>query len=553
MTIENQFIHMKNTIKILLLLILGSAGCDMDEWLDEVNTNDLSAASFWQNEEQLSQGLVATYGVLQFEGVMGGTASTQYPVRSDVGRPNNWNSTARSLQALSFNDNTAVVTRAWNNLYEGVYRANQVLDNLPNIEMEESNSTLYEAEARFLRGVFYYWLYRGYNEGSVVLHSETPKSEEDFNKPLAPASEVYDLVESDLQFAAANLPEVWGETQQGRATWGAAMAMLGKLYINEREYATALTYFKSLVDRPDLYQLTPHIGWNFDEEHEFNSESIFEVSFSTSFKEGNANNATDGATGSEATSRARILGTTNAGGWRIIMPSYWVTMLFKEEELDLSDPRNIDRVYSIRASESIAIADDTYSTLYQKPTNEGGAFNNTEASYLKKFQNWKKEEENPLTISGINERVVRLADIYLLYAETLLQTGGDFNLALDLVNQIRARSGVVQLNAAEHTPTSLMEHIMWEERPLELMFEGRDIRWEDLTRWGKVKEQYDRLAAMRFTLDGQNIRWYEPGDEGNFPIVSEYIEAAAVYSEAIHDYFPIPATEQISNNNLQGE
>lgn len=546
---------MKKVIKIFIsvLLVLGYSACDTDEWLDEVNPNDLSTGSFWQNEEQLFQGLVATYGVLQFKGVLGGTASTQLPVRSDVGRPNNWNATARSLQALSFNDNTAIVKEGWDNLYEGVYRANQVLDNLQDIDMEEGNRTVYEAEARFLRGVFYYWLYRGYNKGSVILHTSTPKASEDFNKGLSPAEDVFALIEDDLQFAAANLPEVWGPAQQGRASWGAATAMLGKLYINERDYTTALTYLKSIVDRPDLYQLTPEIGWNFDEGHEFNSESIFEVSFSTNFKEGNGNNATDGATGSEATSRARILATTTAGGWRVIMPSYWVTMLFKEEQMDLADPRNIGRVYSIRASESIAIADDTFSTLYQKTSEEGGGYNNREASYLKKFQNWKKEGEDPLTISGINERVVRLADVYLLYAETLLQTGGDFNEALNLVNLIRARSGVVQLNAADLTATSLMEHIMWVERPLELMFEGRDTRWEDLTRWGRVKEQYDRLAAMKFTLDGKNIRWYEPGDDDNFTVVSEYIEAAAVYSESVHNYFPIPADEQITNDNLTGD
>ncbi len=542
---------MKNIFKIIacVTLILTSTSCDTEDFLDQVNPNDLSASSFWQNETQLVQGLVATYAVLQFEGVMGSTASTQFPVRSDVGRPNNWNANARSLQALTFNDNTSVVTRTWDDLYEGVYRANQVLDNLPDIEIDPAIKTIYEAEAKFLRGSFYYWLYRGFNNGSVILHTTAPKLQEDFNKPLSPREDIYNLVKSDLEFAAANLPETRAADQAGRATWGSATAMLGKLHINERDYSTALGYFRSIVES-GLYNLTPEIGWNFDEAHEFNEESIFEVSFSLNFKQGNGGNADDGATRSEATSRARVLASTPGGGWRVIMPSYWVTLLFKDDPMDPADPRNIDRVFSIRASESVALADDTYSTFYQRPSDEGGAYNNNEASYLKKFQNWTLERESPLTVSGINERVIRLADVKLLFAECLLQTGGDFSTALEQVNDIRARSGVVQLNAADHNPSSLMEHIMWVERPLELMFEGRDTRWEDLTRWGKVQEQYNRLAQMKFTLEGKTIRDYIAGDEDNFNVQQEYVEAAQIYNPDVHDYFPIPVSERLTNDNL---
>ena len=57
---------------------------------------------------------------------------------------------------------------------------------------------------------------------------------------------------------------------------------------------------------------------------------------------------------------------------------------------------------------------------------------------------------------------------------------------------------------------SLMEQIMWVERPLELMFEGHDTRWEDLTRWGKVQEQYDRLASKRYVLIQKNLYEFDP-------------------------------------------
>ena len=74
-------------------------------------------------------------------------------------------------------------------------------------------------------------------------------------------------------------------------------------------------------------------------------------------------------------------------GWRAIMPSYYMTMLYKNDTMDISNPINSNRIgnanYSIRTSMSIAIADDDNTTLYQRSSNLGGSYNNKEASYLK--------------------------------------------------------------------------------------------------------------------------------------------------------------------------
>ena len=544
-------------LKTLNIILTGALliFCSCSDDLDIENPNNLSAASFWSSETDLQQGLVATYAALQRDGILGSSATTQLPVRSDVGRPNNWNANAIGLNKLTFNENSDIVKKRWRDCYIGIYRANQVLTNINNIDLNEATKTQIEAEARFLRGFFYYSLYRGYNSGSVIIHTTVSESRDDFYKSPSPAEDVYNLILSDLEFAYEHLPQQYPSNEDlGRATWGAATAMLGKLHINELDYVLAKKYFREILDS-NLYSLVPNIGDNFNEEGEMNSESIFEVAFSILAKPGTSNGAADGPLGSEATSRARTLATTQGGGSRTIMPSYYMTMLFKNDLMDPTNPINTSRNgaanYSIRASYSAAIADDDNSTLYQRASNLGGQYNNSEASYLKKFQNWWLDRESDQSISGINERVIRLADVMLLYAECLIEIGEPHSEALSLVNEIRQRAGVILLNETDYDASGTMEHIMWIERPLELMFEGHDIRWEDLTRWGKVKEQYERLASKRYVLISKVLYEYDPAihttiNENN--ILNEFTEAAAIYQPGVHDYFPIPSTEQNSNS-----
>jgi len=544
---------LKKSIIVLISSMAIVFSCN-DDQLNLENPNNLAIENFWNSESDLQQGLVATYAALQRDGLFGGAAATQHPVRSDTGRPNNWNANAIGLNKLAFNENSDIVKKRWRDCYIGILRANQVLENL---DLATENRVQIEAEAKFLRGFFYYSLYRGYNNGSVIIHTTVQSSSEDFYKSPSPAEDVYNLILSDLEFAHNNLPEQYENNQDiGRATWGAAAAMLGKLFINEHNYNDAKDKFQDIINS-NLYSLTANIEDNFDIDHEMNSESIFEVAFSTELSRGTSNGATDGPLGSEATSRARTLATTQGGGYRTIMPSYYMTMLYKNDVMDPNNPINANRNgnanYSIRASMSIAIADDDNTTLYQRASNLGGGYNNFEASYVKKFQNWTLFTESDQSISGINERAIRLADIKLLYAECLLMLNGSFDDALGQVNDIRQRAGVVLLNSADYDPESLMEHIMWVERPLELMFEGHDTRWEDLTRWDKVQEQYDRLASIRYVLIQQNLYEFDPVIHTNFTeetALKEFEDAANSYQPGTHNYFPIPSTEQNSNPDL---
>ena len=140
-------------LHILLISALAIIYSCSDDRLDLENPNNLSADSFWSSESDLQQGLIATYAALQLDGLFGGAAASQLPVRSDTGRPNNWNANAIGLNKLAFNENSDIVKKRWRDCYIGIYRANQVLENL---DLSTQNRTQIEAEAKFLRGFYYY-------------------------------------------------------------------------------------------------------------------------------------------------------------------------------------------------------------------------------------------------------------------------------------------------------------------------------------------------------------------------------------------------------------
>ena len=236
-----------------LLLLTGCAfllnACEED-FLDLQDPNALPEESFWQTEEDFQQGLVTVYGALQGAAVGGANMSQYENIKSDVGRSFDFYGFAYIYHQLEWDAGWYVQWR-WQELYTGVFRANQVIENLegftPNEDFTQEEITSVMAQARFLRGMFYFWILNSYNQG--ILHLTAPKVKEDFSKPLTERDEILDtVVFPDLEFARENLPNTWDESNLGRATWGAATAALGKVHLYEENWDTAATFFKEIID-----------------------------------------------------------------------------------------------------------------------------------------------------------------------------------------------------------------------------------------------------------------------------------------------------------------
>ncbi|SNR31596.1 Starch-binding associating with outer membrane [Lutibacter agarilyticus] len=590
---------MNSKFAIILIIALSFIACSK-EFLEEVNPNQISTDSFWKTVDDLNAGQNAVYNAFKDGNIM--RVSDEYN-RTDLtypgwGRPN----TSNVYWLQTFNDASDAPNAKWQALYKGIFRANQVIEACDKLmgtfatEQEEDSALIILAQAKFFRGLFYFYLYNGFNQGSVPILDFVPTSEANFYQPVSAPEDVKNFYLTDLEFAKENLPTEWtNPSDLGRVTVGAATAVIGKSYLYEGDYATAKTYFKSVID--DFgYVLAPNIGSNFTTMDELNSESILEINYSLTY------NAELNPYAGEQTSSTNNFAFSPVGGWRSCYPSCWLIMEYKNETLDYSDPINTVteedgterfRDYSLRASYSIALVDDRDLPYYGLTTAQATAFNNKETAYYRKYTNWdiaenEKDISQAVPRSGVNVRVIRLADVLLMYAECLIEGGANdsgVDEALDAINQVRRRSavrllgltGTGQYPANDHddivyTAQSLMEHLMYVERPLELAAEGNSIRGIDMRRWGITKQRFEELSTREYfandypfiTVDGkESTRWgsslenYFDGAldyKGNPAVVQpdfkEFLQSSQNYIESEHAYWPIPNSEVVANPNL---
>ena len=110
------------------------------------------------------------------------------------------------------------------------------------------------AQARFLRAYYYFELVKWFGDVPLAV-DERIQFGDQFNIERTPKNEVYAQIESDLIYAAANLPVSWAEEETGRATKGSAQALLGKAYLYQNKFSEAAAAFELVIAGPyDLVQ-----------------------------------------------------------------------------------------------------------------------------------------------------------------------------------------------------------------------------------------------------------------------------------------------------------
>ncbi len=452
----------KKYILLATTSLLLTTGCDND-LLDQANPNAPNTTAFWKTPADAQSALVSAYGALQLPGTYSRWIHFAYDLRSDEGFSQSpWTDLANFTRFVMNNYNFEPSESVWVDHYRGIYRTNQIIANVPGMTIDEATKKRVVAEAHFLRGLYYFNLASLF--GRVPLATEP--SSINYRPPQATdVEQVWQQVIADLTAAKPDLVANHEGGDRGRATQGAATALLGKVYMQQRRWADAAAQFNEIITS-NRYQLAPNYLDNFMMNTENNPESIFEVQFSDQLQ----GDGQDVPGASEGNNRAQFFGPRGIG-WSDGQPREWLFAEFNKETTEAGTPdprRDITLFHS-----GLTVYGRTYADR---------EFNNPNELFWRKYQNDRTRTfEN--YHSGINFRVIRYADVLLMHAEALNELNRTAE-AVPFVNQVRERAGLRTLAEAgmgSITQDQMRTQLM-HERVTELA--GENVRWNDLNRWG---------------------------------------------------------------------
>lgn len=571
--------NLKNKIVLLCLSSIFLLGCNEDEFLTETNPNAYDVSLFYTKASDFNSALTTVYGALQYASVSGANLTAEFAM-GDLAWSYAWAPTL-PFQNFTYNDASNYIEDKWDECYVGINRANQVIVNIQNADDNLFDNTddklSIEAQARFLRAFFYFQIVTTYNQG--VLNLELVTNEQEAQKPLSTRQEITEqAIIPDLEFAKQYLPNTWGDGDLGRATKGAATALLGKMYLYDKNYTQAAVEFKEVIDS-NVYALTPDYKDNFEHYREFNEESVFEVNFSSELAEGANGSWIDDIPGGRPGAEATVLGQNLAKlgvGWCQLVSGYRLHEMFVYDELSDGSGGHSPRLTSTIGPGNF---EGTYYGASTPETVRGQKWNVGTTAYIKKWTNWYHMDIEPLlSRGGINFRHIRYSDVLLMYAEALLEGGtNDANAAtaIEYIDMVRSRAKVTTLQRymldnegkfpqfhetqigtstprtlVNPTAANVLTHLQRVERPLELAFEGH--RWKDLVRWGIAGEvlQEEDVYTKNFTanLVRRTLPVYSYGWIG--AANANIFENPANFYSPVFDYWPIPNQERQNNNNL---
>ena len=580
-------------------LLLSVASCKKDI-LQETNPNEVSTDIYFTNLKETNTGLNSVYNALLDEDILG---IAQEAWRSDMGWPgfgrpipNGSVKEGINFYFHSVTNSLEYVNNKWQACYKAIFFANQVIEALEKLQPTLKTAdelALYKVQmgqARFVRGLMHFYLHSAYNKGSVIIRDKVPISADDYNKPLSSSQEVKDFFRADLKYAYDNLPAKYTAiTDLGRATKGAAATILGTSFLYEKDYPTAKTYFNDVITNTDYgYALVKDLSLLFTTAGEFNSESIFELAYNTE------HNVAISVFGDGVLSNTvGFLSTSNTG---FFMPA-WIISAYKNETVDINDPQNYyqdptspsgKRLYKLskRARAMIATIEDEKTIFYKTDVTSANArfsSNGWGFGYYKKYLNYDiltaegAGGTRGQRSSGKNITVNRLGDVYLMQAECLIKTG-DVSGALKLMNAVRNRWALellgpadaqypgAQFNGTLYTDITLMNQLMYIDKPLEMSVEGNAIRWYDLRRWGILKSNFQNLASKTFYADSYtytdlagksvtkaktSVVTIAPANATGDAIINYEYDDAAINFNDNEAYLPIPSSELQANSALR--
>jgi len=486
---------MKSAISkyILAFILAGACIIACTKKLEVLDQNNPTTESYFKTAAELQNGVNAIYSTLRAAELVGREWFFTHDMRGGEcasGGAQLEAPRAELLKQPSPAPSNSVMSNVWTGCYQMINRANLVLSKAPEIDDNPTLRDRLVGEAEFLRAWAYFELITQW--GDVPLYTEPPASSTDF-KGKSPVAEIYNVVIADLTDAAQKLPETYSSADNGRATKGAANSLLGRVQMQNGDYAAAKT---ALLQVYGKYSLVDEYSWNFDGDakddngvtistgHEFNPESIFEVVYvdkgDNNFNWGYVG---EGSTSPLSTVRNQEYGIT----WGNVIPSDRFL-----DEFEDNDPRYKFTIFE----EGDDILTESPAGPKALTANDMNIATSTRKGVvLKRFfrkyniYDWVNSGFHP---GGLNQRVIRYADVLLMLAECEAEVGTPTQAAA-YINEVRSRPSVNMPPVTAATKDDALKAVM-HERSVELGAE--EVSSTDVLRW-RAKGYFPALIPDR--------------------------------------------------------
>ncbi|MDR2763806.1 MAG: RagB/SusD family nutrient uptake outer membrane protein [Tannerella sp.] len=500
----------KTGLVFILAIVLNACS---DDFLNKQPTDRLSTEVFFTSTADLDKALASCYALLQNQVYTWGV-----PIFECVSD----NGYGAAAESISRGPITPTIGGSINELYTTSYtriaRYNLFLKNLAEYagsNLGDEERALYEAEARLLRGMAYFELYKFY--GSVPLIVE-PLTYENQDQPKAEESAIYNQVIADLDYAIAHLPAVAFAKNNGHFVKTSAQVVKARALIYT-------AYHDDQTAKPDVMnqvrQLTGEIintgfyriessyrGLFCDDlgEQDGNPEFIFTVNYV-----GPLNPAYAGGNEGPYIGYCKSVGL---GGRCQPLKNFAEEYEFIDgtpfsESNPLYDPADVYKNRDPRMSR----------TMFTEIVTFENGFSANSGPSLSGFGFWK-------VVTGTNALdeytknlssdwpLMRYAEVLLMHAEVVNELDGPVEEVYNAINQIRARTGIAMPPLAGGLTKEQMRQAIRKERRIELAFEG--FRYDDVKRWKVAEEKLNMDASegvVNRTFEKRNYHWPLPQSE----------------------------------------
>lgn len=489
-------------IRLLAIAIIVSHLSCKKDYLNKTDPTRVNTDLFYQDEKQVEQAVNGVYATLQ------DIANNQW-ITNELPSDNttvDFNPGDRGqsdrIEAFEFytvNSGSTNLNTSYDVYYNSIYNINNSLAKMDNAtDLSDSVKAVNEGQLKFIRGYLYFELTQYY--GDVILITQPLKDpSEAWSYLREPQTKVYQQIEADLKDAATELPVKYQPGHVGRATKGAALTLLGKVYLTEKKYADAATTLTQVLSLG--YDLNANYADAFDPGKKNGIESIFEIQYDQKI---------DGEWSSFIYTFAPRLSAGAVTGWPQSNPGGW--NIPTNDIINAYEPGDKRKDASVGLDFKSPITNETVPYIKK--------YDHTHAVYGRTDDNWP---------------VLRYSDVLLMLAEAINEQGAPTSDAYTYLNKVRHRAGLADISGlTQQTFRDTLAH----ERRVELAFEN--WRWFDLKRTMTP----DQLAAF--------LNNYAAKEKAN-PTVSRqgipYSNTDYVFSpfEAL---FPVPANEIIVNPKL---